>query len=89
MYGFTFYFPDDIKIQVEYNTVRREWDIEIWSGKSGSFLYYYDCLSFRPWQTINYMVKRFDLATQVEAAVKIKRERERKEREVAHQIKSR
>lgn len=87
LYVFEFYFPDGIRIKVEYNKVRREWDMEIWSSQSSSFLFYHDCLSPKPWQTINYLIDRFGLAAKVDAALEKKRGQESKNAEVERQIK--
>ncbi len=72
IFEFKLKFPDCIRITVEYNTVRHEWDVEIWNNKTSNILFYYDCLDRKPHETINYLVKRFDLRERLHAAIDLK-----------------
>ncbi len=62
-------YYNDIFIKLTYNTVRHEWELRIWSGEVGSFLFYHDCLDESPLQAINYLVKKYDLSSRVRCAV--------------------
>jgi hypothetical protein len=88
MYTFCMIFPDGIKIEVEYNIVRREWDMEIWSANAGTFLYYYDCLDRKPYETIDYLIDRFGLQAKLNRAIAEKKARESKKNDQVAKIKA-
>lgn len=88
LYKFDIAFSDGIKIEVEYNTVRREWDVEIWSANAGTFLYYHDCLDRKPVETINYLIDRFDLRTKLDRAIEEKKDHEAKKNDQVAAIKA-
>ena len=60
-------FPD-VEIEVTVNCVRNEWDMEIWCESALRHLYYYDCLSPKPTDAINFLVHRFNLTARVETS---------------------
>ena len=76
LYEFEMGFIDGIKITVEYNIIRDEWDMEIWSGRSETFLFYHDCLDPTPWQTIDYLVERYNLLPILDKAIALKAQQE-------------
>lgn len=88
MYEFTLNYPGGIKVEVEYNIVRHEWDIEIWSSAAGQFLYYYDCLDIKPRSTIRYVVEHYGLREKLNAAIAQKKDLERKEKAEVAKIKN-
>jgi hypothetical protein len=74
LYEFELQFNDGIRIELEYNIVRNEWDSEIWSSKTSSFLFYHDCLDPTPIQTINYLIDRYNLLPILDKAMEVKRQ---------------
>lgn len=86
IYKFTFMFPD-VKMEVEYNVIRKEWDIELWSFATG-FLYYYDCISPKPRSTIAYVVDRYDLRKKVEEAKQLQKAKDDGREQNAADLKS-
>lgn len=87
LYEITLQFQDGIKINVEYNYVRQTWDMQIWSSESKTILYYYDCLSPRPWSTINYLIDRYGLKEKVEQAIAEKNAKKANQKSIEQEIK--
>jgi hypothetical protein len=72
LYEFELQFNDGIRIELEYNIVRNEWDSEIWSASTSSFLFYHDCLDPTPIQTINYLIDRYNLLPILDKAIEVR-----------------
>lgn len=76
LYEFELQFNDGIRIRLEFNILREEWDSEIWSSRSSSFLFYHDCLDPTPIQTITYLIDRYKLLPILEKAIEVKKQNE-------------
>lgn len=75
---FEFFFKP-VKVKLEYNIVRKTWDISTWTGEE--FLFYYDCLDFKPNEAIDFMIARFGLRKIVNEMVQEKNEKDRQKSE--------
>lgn len=62
---------DEVSITLKHNTIRQQWDMEIWSIETG-FLFYYDSLSPKPMRAINYLIERFGVRGKMQALVEQK-----------------
>jgi len=65
---------DDVQITVKYYLTNNEYDVEIWNKRGQEFLFYYDCLDFKPWDTIDYLMDRYNLRPRFEHFIKSKQE---------------
>lgn len=75
-----------IRIELEYNIVRQQWDMEIWSHESNSFLFYHDCLDPKPTQSINYLIERYELLPILEKAVELKNQERAKSKKREEEV---
>jgi hypothetical protein len=82
---FKLLFPD-LTIELTYGHVRNKWDVEMWCGKAGEFLFYYDCLSIRPTSTIAYLRDRFGLDEMVAEKQKKRAEKEKTGKEFVAEL---
>lgn len=87
-YNFVLLFDDNIEITLKYNYIRKEWDMQIWSKKASSFLYYYDVLSTPPTSTMNYLIDRYRLCCNLDVALKKKQQEKDKATQAVRDIKS-
>lgn len=92
LHEFVMSFPDnwatEIRITVEYNVVRKEWDVEIYCTASGNILYYHDYLDNKPTSTIDYLVQRFNLKEILKTSLVSQQEEKNKSRQIEQEIKN-
>lgn len=49
----------DVTIELEYNQIRREWSMEIWSREARDFLFYHDCIDPQPVKAIEFLLDAY------------------------------
>ncbi len=68
LYEIALLYPvDGIVVKIEYNTIRRKWEIEIFSN--GKELYYRDVYDRQPYDAINFLIEKYGLQTRVDLAI--------------------
>lgn len=86
LYEFELGFIDGISIRLQYNTVRDGWDMEIWSQRSSSFLFYHDCLDPMPDAAIDYLVQRYNLEKTLDKALDVKRKQKAESKKLEQEV---
>ena len=88
IYEFTLNFPQ-IKVELEYNIIRKKWDILIWSIEAKEFLFYYDLLDRRPCDSINFILEKYNLVSLKDEAESLKTKKDKEKKLIVDEVKGR
>lgn len=82
---FTLVFRD-VKVEIEYNDIRREWSLEIWCYAAQQHLFWYTCTQASPVDAINLLVDKYQLMDKLDASLKQKKENEINSKQVIDDV---
>jgi len=76
----------ELDVEVEFNDIRRKWDIKVWSKKAHSHIYYYDYFDKTPYLPINYLIAKYNLREEFDKILKEEQEKRDHENKIKSDI---
>jgi len=85
IHSFTLVFKE-VKVDIDYNDIRDEWSLEIWSYEAEQFLFWHTCIDTQPVDAMNVLIKKYGLGERVEKSIARKEHEESKKKKIINDV---